>query len=103
MRLLFHLLKTSYFQIIYKKTGDDGNTNTVDVTASGLLTYQKEISSLSSGYNYEIEVIAFSNAVGSDPAYLTVTTGIQCKKCVTIAKNRFLYLNDKTFGRELYV
>ena len=62
-------------QITYVRTGDDGNTNTKDVTASGLLNYQTEITSLSSGYSYEIKVTAFSSTVESTAQFITVTTG----------------------------
>ena len=62
-------------QITYVRTGDDGNTNTQEVAASGLVNYETEITSLSSGYSYEIKVTAFSSTAESVARFITVTTG----------------------------
>ena len=62
-------------QITHVRTGDDGNTNTQEVSASTSLNYQTEITSLSSGYSYEIKVTAFSSTAESVARFITVNTG----------------------------
>ena len=76
-------------QITYTRTGDDGNTNTQEVTASGLQNYQTEITSLSSGYSYEIKVTAFSSTAESTAQYITVTTGT----CISMYFNKNVVQN----------
>ena len=62
-------------QVTHRRIGDDGNTNTQEVSASTSLNYQTEITSLSSGYSYEIKVTAFSSTAESVARFITVTTG----------------------------
>ena len=64
-----------HLKVTYTRTGDDGNTNTQEVSASALQNYQTEITSLSSGYSYEIKVTAFISTAESVARFITVTTG----------------------------
>ena len=104
-----------FFQITYSRQGESGNKITEQVTASSGLTYQKEISSLSPGFSYDLTVTAINDNLQSQEEKIKVTTGetsimylcfpiklfpwntLKMQKTFSLSNKKYYFIANKSF------